>query len=305
MKKFVVVPGIKYYFFNEINEADIYVEEEKFLSSSKSLLRLCQRLSKKLDLWFMYYLFTDDWKIKLLECDCCIVFDQAFSVALIKSIKKINPKIKVIVYMWNPTFNDITITDNLKKVSELISIYSFDKNDCMKYGYSFSPMIYNFKLNHIKFKLNYDVVFVGYLKNRAQLLSNLYLELESINAKSFFYVLDNINIKDNVPFVLQTKYLDYNRYKEIMLGTRAVLDIVQENQIGLTIRTMETLCYGKKLITNNLDIITYDFYNKKNIFVIGLDDIKNLGEFINSPFENIPFDIIKKYNFIDWVKSFE
>ena len=89
-----------------------------------------------------------------------------------------------------------------------------------------------------------------------------------------------------------------------MFSSKAVLDIVQDGQVGLTIRTMETICYRKKLITNNTDVINYDFYNPDNIFVIGKDDINDLNEFINRPFIDIPDEILIRYNFCDWVKSF-
>lgn len=241
---------------------------------------------------------------KLLECDCCIIFDQAFSVALIKCIKAFNPNIKIIVYLWNPILRNLTLLKNLNKINSYISIYSFDKKDCEKYGFIFSPMIYNFDVKMSNLNVEYDVVFVGYTKNRSFLLKEIYLKLTSMKKKLYFYVLDNVNIKEKMPFELHNSYLDYNIYKEVMKKSRALLDIVQENQIGLTIRSMEAMCYQKKLITNNRDIVNYDFYHRNNIFVIGINDIDKLDDFLKSPYEPIDREIIKRYNFIDWVKSF-
>lgn len=304
MKKFVIVPGLKYYFFKDIKDPNIYVEEEKFLSSTNFCKNYIQRFSKKINLWPIYLLFIIEWKKKLKECDSCIIFDQAFSVALVKAIKFLNPNIKIYIYLWNPTFKDTSITKKLNKVKNLISIYSFDKNDCKKYGFKFSPMIYNLDIKYKKEEIIYDVIFVGYLKNRVQLLTELYNKLQEFSASTYFYVLDNIKTKDKVPFELHDTYLEYDEYRKKMICSKAVLDIVQDGQIGLTIRTMETICYGKKLITNNLDIINYDFYNKNNIFVIGIDDINTLEQFIKLPFVPIPSEVLKKYNFVDWIKSF-
>ena len=88
------------------------------------------------------------------------------------------------------------------------------------------------------------------------------------------------------------------------MSSKAVLDIVQEGQIGLTIRTMETLCLHKKLITNNKDIVNYDFYNKNNIFIIGVDSFDDLKLFINTRVGKVDKKILSKYNFVDWVNSF-
>lgn len=303
MKKFVIVPGLKYYFFKDINDSNIYIEEEKNILSNM-ITRNIQRLSKKLNLWFLYLLFIKDWKTKLIECDSCIIFDSAFSISLVKAIKFSNPNIKIYIYLWNPTFKDISIVDKLEKVKNIVEIYSFDKNDCKKYGFKFSPMVYNFDVKNDYKDILYDVIFVGYIKNRQQTLLKFYNKLKSTNHNLYFYVLNNINTKEKLPFELHNDYLDYSEYKEKMLRSKAVLDIVQDGQIGLTIRTMEAICYGKKLITNNIDIVNYDFYNKNNIFVIGIDDIDDLQKFIQLPFISISKEILKKYNFVDWVKNF-
>ena len=304
MKKFVIVPGLKYYFFKDINNSNIYVEEEKFLSSSNIIKSNIQRLSKKFNLWFLYLLFIKDWKKKLIECDSCIIFDSAFSISLVKAIKFSNPHVKIYVYLWNPTFKDISIVNKLEKVKNIVEIYSFDKNDCNNYGFKFSPMVYNFDVKNNNENIIYDVIFVGYIKNRKKTLLEFYNKLKSNNLNVYFYVLDNVNTKENLPFELHNEYLDYNKYKQKMICSRTLLDIVQDGQMGLTIRAMEAICYEKKLITNNIDIINYDFYNPNNIFVIGIYSIDNLEEFVKSPFISIPNEVLKRYNFVDWVKNF-
>jgi hypothetical protein len=305
MKKFVVVPGKKYYFFNNIYDDDIYVEEEPFVAEKNKVICMFQRILKKFGLWRLYSFFLSNWKLKLKECDECIIFDQAFSPSIVKIIKKFNPKVNIHVYLWNPTFKDTSILEKLKKVSTFVHVYSFDKNDCRKYGFTFSPMIYDFnasKKNAIEFK--YDVIFVGYVKNRVKMLTELYNQLKAASAKIYFYVLDNVNTTEPVPYELKKEYLNYEEYRNLMLSSKAVLDIVQDGQIGLTIRTMETICFEKKLITNNKDIMNYNFYDSNNIFVIGVDSLDNLATFINTPFKKISEELIREYNFVDWVKSF-
>lgn len=305
MNKFVVVPGKKFYFFNEINDNEVFVEEELYLSCKNRFLANIQRISKKLGIYHLYGLFLKSWRNKLIDSDVCVIFDQASSTALIKSIKKINPNIRIIIYFWNPIEKNIKIFNELKKVKDYVEVYSFDKSDCLKYSVKFSPMIYNFIFDKTYDNVNYkyDVIFVGYLKSRERILVEIY-NLLNKNDNMFFYVINNVNCKKNLPFKLQYDYLDYNEYKENMLKSKVVLDIVQDNQVGLTIRTLETICFNRKLITNNKDIVNYDFYSKDNIFIIGVDNINEIGDFINRPYSKIDNEILKKYNFTDWVKSF-
>ncbi|WP_024293401.1 hypothetical protein [Lacrimispora indolis] len=305
MKKFVIVPEKKYYFFSDIHDDDIYIEEEPFVAETNKVIRTFQRMLKRFGLWRIYLLFLGNWKLRLKECDECIIFDQAFSLSIVKIIRQFNSNVNIHIYLWNPTFKDISIVKKLKKVSTFTHVCSFDKSDCEKYGFTFSPMIYDFNAFKEKaVKFEYDVIFVGYLKNRVNMLTEIYNQLKAADVKNYFYVLDNNNNTETVPFELKKGYLDYRVYRNLMLSSKAVLDIVQDGQIGLTIRTMETICFEKKLITNNKDIMNYDFYNSNNIFVIGVDSLDNLTSFINTPFEKINEEIIRKYNFVDWVKSF-
>ena len=55
--------------------------------------------------------------------------------------------------------------------------------------------------------------------------------------------------------------------------------------------------YKKKLITNYTYIVKEPFYNKDNVFVLGVDRIEALSAFINSPFNNGSLDCLKEYSY--------
>ena len=68
---------------------------------------------------------------------------------------------------------------------------------------------------------------------------------------------------------------------------------------------MEALFLEKKLITNNKDIKNYDFYNPSNIFILGENNIEDIKEFINKPYEKVEQKIIDYYDFEQWLSRFE
>lgn len=74
-------------------------------------------------------------------------------------------------------------------------------------------------------------------------------------------------------------------------------------QSGLTMRTLETLGAKKKLITSNIDIKRYDFYNENNIFIIEDENLEGINEFINKDYEDINQDIYEKYSLRSWVET--
>lgn len=86
--------------------------------------------------------------------------------------------------------------------------------------------------------------------------------------------------------------------------SKAIVEINQSQQNGLTVRALEALFTEKKLITNNLDIINMDFYNKNNIFIIGQDSFNLLRKFIDSDYEKIPKSIIDNYSASKWLARF-
>jgi hypothetical protein len=90
------------------------------------------------------------------------------------------------------------------------------------------------------------------------------------------------------------------------LSCSVVIDIVQRGQSGLTMRAIEALAAGKKIITNNKNIINEPFYNNKNIMII--DDTVNINNvdvecFINQDMINIDYTILEKYNLVNVFQS--
>ena len=60
---------------------------------------------------------------------------------------------------------------------------------------------------------------------------------------------------------------------------------------------------NKKIITTNKDIINYDFYNSKNIYIIERENININKDFINEESQKIDNNIIENYNLKNWIKK--
>ncbi len=73
---------------------------------------------------------------------------------------------------------------------------------------------------------------------------------------------------------------------------------------GLSLRAMEALFFGKKLISNNLEILESDFYNPANIYVLD-HDARSLREFVDCPLEPVDPAIRDRYLLSNWLKRFD
>ena len=83
--------------------------------------------------------------------------------------------------------------------------------------------------------------------------------------------------------------------KERYTRSVAIIDSPQENQLGLTARTIEALGAKRKIITTNADIKRYDFYNPDNVFVWDGQSSPN-KEFFEEPYVNLGDEVYDQYS---------
>ena len=158
----------------------------------------------------------------------------------------------------------------------------------------YNPQFYTKKVEIEEKDKEKDVVFLGRPKNRRNSIESFRKQLEKRGVTTNFKLIDN-----------EKDFITYEQYLNMVASSKCILDYSQEGQVGLTLRPLESMFLKKKLITNNEDIENYDFYSKNNIFIINKDDMKNINEFINSPYEEVDEKIIENYDFEQWLKRFE
>ena len=78
------------------------------------------------------------------------------------------------------------------------------------------------------------------------------------------------------------------------------MDLVRKNQTGLSFRFFEAMPLQKRIITNNLNVKNYSFYNTNNILII--DDDKIPDSFFENKFEKLSTKIYNNYTISSWVK---
>lgn len=220
----------------------------------------------------------------------CDYTDLVFNGAIRKCV---NSGVAVKLWCWNPIRLNVVLQKQIDEIKTIgISVYTFDKKDAKEFGLCYISQIYPiFKhLEENAVEPRSDFYFLGCDKQRAPILEELKNMLA--NYKCDFRVVkapkDYITYKENIDNVKQT---------------RCVVDIVQADQIGLTLRPLEALTFRKKLITNNREIINYEFYNHKNIFVLGVDPVSGLESFMAQPYVDIPKDVLMKYDVNRWVET--
>lgn len=190
-------------------------------------------------------------------------------------------------------------------------IYSFDDKDIEKHGferltnYNYLPFLSQEKQNPSE-----DALYItSYDKKRIKQLDILSQKFEELRLKFDLYVIGKKSWKNQLmkPFsknkiVFTRKRINHENLPEFYKRTKVILDLMRENQYGLSFRVFEAMALEKKIITDNEKIKNYDFYNPSNILVLNKDFSNITKEFFETPYQSLPEEIYKKYTLEKWVE---
>ena len=221
-------------------------------------------------------------------------------------------------YMKKSTNRFITfLYDNLDrfpvqdKLHFFDKIYSFDDKDIEKHeferltNYNYLPFLSQEKQNPSE-----DALYItSYDKKRIKQLEILSRKFEELRLKFDLYVIGKKSWKNQLmkPFsknkiVFTRKRINHENLPEFYKRTKVILDLMRENQYGLSFRVFEAMALEKKIITDNEKIKNYDFYNPNNILVLDKDFSNITKEFFETPYQSLPEEIYKKYTLEKWVE---
>lgn len=231
-----------------------------------------------------------NWKKMLSHYNTVIVHADMRTRTVPMYIHKIKPDMRIIYWYWNPV-NKYTVPKLTR--DDKIECWSFDENDCIKYNMRKNIQYYYEQDNGENTKTDYDIYFVGHDKGRKGMIKEID---NQITAQKLHGKFDLLRDTDQL--------IPYSEVQARIRRSRAILEVNQKGQVGCTLRALESLFFRKKLITTNVNIQNEDFYNPENIFIYGKDDIHNLRQFIEKPYDERS-DIFRDRHTVDtWFLNF-
>lgn len=258
--------------------------------------KILRKLMKKmLPEKLMCFWYRRDFLYLAGKSDICIFFDAPNTIHAANFVKNKYPGVRVIYWFWNHIDNK----EILNKLHNDIEKWSYDISDCEEYNLSYNTQFFfpEFQYND-RTEIVRDCLFIGKMKGRTK-------EIEDIKAKVMHYFPSSdfivLTTHDSPG---QKNWIPYDEIIEQTKRSKCIIDIVANDQKGLTLRPLEAMFLNKKLITNQSDIKRYDFYNPSNIYIIGEDNEERILSFMNSPVVPVPDNIKEKYTFENWLKRF-
>lgn len=241
-----------------------------------------------------------------------IINPETIDLSILERCKLINPDLKIVVYMWD-SINNKPRAINLKPASDVF--FTFDPKDASNYDISFLPLFYNKDyLNAPDNKsFKYLLSFIGTAHSQRYSIVNRIMRNNS-NTFSFFYCpsifvflykkyfkkeLTGLSYSD-----VSTSSMTRSEILSFVFDSHAVVDVSHPDQVGLTMRTIEMLGAGKKLVTTNVNVKSYDFYHSNNIFVYDDDfNDETLSSFLKLPYIPISNELREKYSLRSWLNN--
>ena len=280
------------------------------------------------------YKASEKWKSLLVSDKFSRPFDFFISVVgidippfVFEELSRSNPQIRKVLYLYDRVEGVYQIDRFFKYYDE---VFSFDKGDCRQFKLTFLP-IYWIPVSTVVENLKYDIfAFASYSElkqDRTALFSELKKIADNNNYSDFIKLYDRsygtnktvfivkslvnwllkrntLTMKDISVGLITGKSVEPDEYRQLINQSRVVFDTQAPYQDGLTARFMWALGAGKKIITTNPHIKTYEFYDKNQFFVLD-NNINEIESFVNNPFEpsSLHKEMIEPYRIDNWVKT--
>lgn len=194
-------------------------------------------------------------------------------------------------------------------------VYSFDRKDVERnHGIWYKPLFHNYEGKPVAVEPQHDILFIGVdYSDRFAILLQI-----SEQAKSMGLRYKSILITSKFSYYRKKLFggkayqsarksdftfgkVPYQEYLRLTNASKAIIDINFDGQAGLTMRTIEVMAMGKKLITTNPNIRLEPFYSSSNVLTIDRKNPVIPCEFL----ETVPLPVDVSYLLLrNWVLEF-
>ena len=245
--------------------------------------------------------------------DILVIKGEALSPRSIERLRAAMPQARLTLYFWDSYLN--MPKDSPEKPSLFDKCFTFDPHDAeMDRRLTYRPLFYVDDYASLpQSEPDIDILFLGTIHtDRYAILSRLSRALPpGIRFDKILYLPSRVvyavrRIAD--PQFWRARRNEFmfdplskTAIQTLISRTRVVVDIERSVQSGLTMRTIEMLGAGKKLLTTNSQVAAADFFNTNNIAVIDRRRPIVSPSFIKSAYEPPVAELLKRYSLSGWL----
>lgn len=229
---------------------------------------------------------------------------DSLNVGFFDQLRRAHPKATFILYQWD----SINLIKNFSELRKRFDrCLTFDRRDAASdETLVFRPLFFSRQSTILEASPR-GVVFVGSMHSDRLKLAKLikyYAEAQGIPVRvyirmglfNFLRQLIKGDLRD-----IHFRALSYETYVEWTKQAEAVLDFPHPLQTGLTMRTVEAIGLGKKIVTTNREIVNYSFYAPENVCVLTEEQPVIPDGFLNRTPAVYDPEIVKRFSLHQWL----
>ena len=238
-----------------------------------------------------------------------IVFDTATTASYIKKLKRKYPNKHIIFWCWNRISEDKI--DEIEQIKRMVDVWSYSLDDCRRFDLKYNTQFFFDSLipetdpengNNGNGHSRPKALFIGREKKaRDKILKKAFAELEAEGTEVETYI--SRGRSGRYKYSLREKLIPYKDVIKRARDADILIDCYGTEKAGCSLRAMEAIFLGKKLITDNLALADYDFYDSHNIYFIDKED-RSLKDFLAEPGVAVDREICDRYRFSSWIERF-
>lgn len=231
------------------------------------------------------------------------LLDEAFLVAL----RAAQPAAQLVAYHWDSMarFPDLVHRQRL-----FDRVLTFDHADAARNPrLLLRPLFFRPELSPGENppETTIDLCFVGWLHHdRLRQVGRIRQQARELGLDTYFYL--STGSWTRLRLVLarhgQGVHARPQRFDDYVVRTRrarAIIDLPHPGQTGLTMRAIEAVGAGRKLLTTAADIARYDFYRQENVQILDPATLRIDPAFLVGASAPLPEELVVRYGLRAWV----
>ena len=242
-----------------------------------------------------------------------VVQGESVTSSTLSAMRIAYPRARLVFYTWDSLKNKPFARANLRHYDDCLS---FDPLDSKRHGMRYRPLFFSRGFERpVPALFEYDISFVGTVHSDRYRVVRRVADALPAGARAHWYLymqapwmylarrLFTQAVAGSRKADFSFQPLSKDAVQQIFFDSKVVLDIEHPKQAGLTMRTIETLGSGTKLITTNAAVREYDFYDPNNICVVNRKKPFIDPAFMETPYAAVPEHIYQRYRLSQWVKE--
>ncbi len=207
----------------------------------------------------------------------------------LERLRDLHPKARFVLYNWD----SLATHDYCAWLRHFDHVATFDPADAQALGIAYLPLFAIprfFEIDHQRAKTQ-DLYFVGAIGtlHRFAALERLHAFCEANRLATRFHLkcspvmqLTLLKERKSLPGVTG-RSLSFNGIVDMLEASRGTFDFANHAQTGYTMRLIENMCAGRKIVTENRRILDEPFYREDRFLLVDGYDFSQVPEFLARP----------------------